>query len=74
MHHMMYRGDMSNQNQDHAAARALRAWRRRSDAVTADRDPLVLAALEAGLTKEEVHVITGLGRTTIDRIQARGAP
>ena len=71
----MYRRGMSNQNQDHAAARqALRAWRRRSDAVTADRDPLVLAALGAGLTKEEVHVITGLGRTTIDRIQARGAP
>jgi hypothetical protein len=47
---------------------ALRSWRRRSDSVSGDRDPLVRTAIDAGLTKEEVHVLTGLGRTTIDRI------
>jgi transposase len=51
---------------------ALRTWRRRSDNVTVDRDPLVATAIiEAGLSIEEVHVITGLGRTTIDRIIKR---
>ena len=54
-----------------AARTALRSWRRRRDAVDTERDPLVIAALDAGLIKEEVHVITGLGRTTIDRIGAR---
>jgi hypothetical protein len=53
-----------------AARAALRSWRRRRDSVDSDRDGLVLAALRAGLLKEEVHVITGLGRTTIDRIKA----
>ena len=58
-----------------AARGALKTWgdrrrrledrRRRLDA---ERDTLVVAALDAGLIKEEVHVITGLGRTTIDRI------
>lgn len=56
-----------------AARTALRSWRRRRDAVTTERDPLVAVALEAGLSKEEVHVITSLGRTTIDRIAARAA-
>lgn len=56
-----------------AARAVLRSWRRRYDAVTADRDPAVNAALAAGLAKEEVHVITSLGRGTIDRIAARAA-
>lgn len=57
-----------------SARQALRSWRRRSDSVAADRDPLVQTAIrQAGLTKEEVHIITGLGRTTIDRIIARGS-
>lgn len=55
-----------------AARQALRSWRRRSDSVTGERDPLVRTAMAAGLTKEEVHIITGLGRTTIDRIMTRG--
>jgi transposase len=50
---------------------ALRAWRRRSDAVAAERDHLVISALAAGLAKEEIHQSTGLGRSTIDRIAAR---
>jgi hypothetical protein len=57
-----------------AARTALRSWRRRRDATDAERDTLVVTALDAGLIKEEVHVITGLGRTTIDRIAARAAP
>lgn len=56
-----------------ASRNALRSWRRRRDAVAAERDRLIVTALEAGLLKEEVHVITGLGRTTIDRIAARAA-
>lgn len=57
-----------------AARNALRSWRRRRDATDAERDPLVAAALDAGVIKEEVHVITGLGRTTISRIADRAAP
>ena len=54
-----------------AARTALRSWRRRRDATDAERDTLVVAGLDAGLLKEEVHAITGLGRTTIDRIAHR---
>jgi hypothetical protein len=50
---------------------ALRSWRRRKQSLDRERDPLVTTALAAGLTKEEVHVLTGLGRTTIDRIATR---
>jgi Arc/MetJ-type ribon-helix-helix transcriptional regulator len=50
---------------------ALRTWRRRSAALTAQRDPLVVSALAAGLTKEEIHQLSGLGRSTIDRIAAK---
>lgn len=56
-----------------AARQALRSWRRRSDGVASDRNPLVRSAVkEAGMSIEEVHVITGLGRTTIDRILKAG--
>lgn len=51
-----------------AIRQALRSWRRRADSVATDRNPLVVAAMAAGLTKEEIHILTGLGRTTIDRI------
>lgn len=60
------------EDQREAIRHALRSWRRRADAVSDDRDPLIIAAVKE-LSKEEVHVITGLGRTTIDRIVARGA-
>jgi hypothetical protein len=49
------------------ARRNLRSWRKNREA----RDPLVRAALTAGLSKEEVHILTGLGRTTIDRITSK---
>jgi len=36
--------------------------------VSRDRDARVRAAVAAGLSKHRVHQITGIGRTTIDRI------
>jgi hypothetical protein len=56
-----------------ASRQALRSWRRRSDSVSADRDSVVRTAIDAGLSKEEVHVLTGLGRNTIDRIVKKEA-
>lgn len=47
---------------------ALAAWREESRKLTAERDALVRSALDVGLSKEEVHQLSGLGRTTIDRI------
>lgn len=52
---------------------ALRSWGRRRQSLERDRDPLVNKALAAGVSREEVHVLTGLGRTTIDRIAAKNA-
>jgi hypothetical protein len=36
----------------------------------AGRDDLVLAALAAGITKHRIHVLSGIARTTIDKIVA----
>jgi hypothetical protein len=48
----------------------LRSWGETQRAQAASRDRLVLACLDSGLfTKEEIHILTGLGRTTIDRIE-----
>lgn len=64
---------MATVDQQEASRQALRSWRRRADAVASDRDPLVITAIEeVGLSKEEVHILTRLGRTTIDRIVAKG--
>jgi hypothetical protein len=41
-------------------------------AVTRSRDERVRAAVAAGVTKHRVHVITGIGRSTIDRILTPG--
>jgi hypothetical protein len=38
--------------------------------VARDRDTRVRAAVEAGLSKYRVHRLTGIGRSTIDRILA----
>ena len=66
---------MVTTDQQEAVRRALRSWQRRATSIAADRDPLIYTAvIKAELTKEEVHVLTGLGRTTIDRIVAKGAP
>jgi transposase len=42
--------------------------------VTRDRDTRVRAAVAAGLSKHRVHRLTGIGRSTIDRILAAAAP
>ncbi len=48
----------------------LRSWGETQRAQAVNRDRLVLACLESGLfTKEEIHALTGLGRTTIDQIE-----
>ena len=41
--------------------------------ITRDRNARVRAAVAAGLSKHRVHRITGIGRSTIDRILA-GTP
>lgn len=50
------------------ARAALTAWGKRRKAQDAARGPLVRRALAAGISREEIHILTGLGRTTIDRI------
>jgi hypothetical protein len=44
------------------AEAALQAW------ATVHRDELVQAAYQAGVSKHKIHAITGIARTTIDRI------
>jgi hypothetical protein len=50
------------------AREMLTAWATDQHAVAARRDEVVLAAVDAGLSKSEVHRLTGIARTTIDRI------
>jgi len=54
----------------------LTEWAADRHAVERRRDEVVLAAVEAGLRKSEVHRLTGIARTTIDRIviASRGEP
>jgi len=47
---------------------ALTQWAASRSQVDAARDPLVRKAVEVGISKHHVHVITGIARTTIDRI------
>ena len=46
----------------------LTGWAAEQDAVGSRRDEVVRAAIDAGLRKSEVHRLTGMARTTIDRI------
>ena len=50
------------------ARQMLAAWATEQDAVGSRRDGVVRAAIDAGLSKSEVHRLTGIARTTIDRI------
>jgi hypothetical protein len=50
------------------AREMLTAWATEHDAVDSRRDQVVQAAIDAGLSKSEVHRLTGIARTTIDRI------
>lgn len=42
--------------------------------VTRDRDNRVRTAVASGVTKHRVHRLTGIGRSTIDRILAAPTP
>ena len=50
------------------ARQMLTGWAAERDAVGRRRDGVVRAAIDAGLSKSEVHRLTGIARTTIDRI------
>ena len=50
------------------ARKMLAAWAAEQDLVAGRRDDVVRAAVTAGLSKSEVHRLTGIARTTIDRI------
>ena len=50
------------------ARQMLTAWAAERDAVDSRRDEVIRSAIEAGLSKSEVHRLTGIARTTIDRI------
>ena len=50
------------------ARELLTGWAAERRAVTGRRDDVVRVAVGAGLTKAEVHRLTGIARTTIDRI------
>jgi DNA invertase Pin-like site-specific DNA recombinase len=59
---------MSETGDREALIASLRSWGRRRRRDNKARDPLVRAALAAGVTKTEIHEATGIGRMTIDRI------
>ena len=50
------------------ARQMLTGWAAGQDAAGSRRDQVVRAAVDAGLSKSEVHRLTGIARTTIDRI------
>jgi hypothetical protein len=55
------------------ARELLAGWAAERHTVAGRRDELVRAAVEAGLSKAEVHRLTGIARTTIDRIVVTAA-
>jgi predicted dienelactone hydrolase len=50
------------------ARELLAQWSADQAAITTRRDEVIRAAVDAGLSKSEVHRRTGIARTTIDRI------
>lgn len=50
------------------AREILTSWAAERRSVASRRDDMVRVAVEAGLSKAEVHRLTGIARTTIDRI------
>ena len=60
-------------SQKEVSEEALTWWAQRQRELNETRDGLVLQALGWGISKHRVHVLTGIARTTIDRIiQAAG--
>jgi hypothetical protein len=54
------------------ARELLAAWAADQKAVAGKRDDVVRAVVAAGVSKNEVHKVTGIARTTIDRIVGPG--
>lgn len=54
------------------AREMLTAWAAERAAVASRRDDVVRAAVDAGVSKIEIHRLTGIARTTIDRIVDAG--
>jgi hypothetical protein len=50
------------------AREMLAAWAADQDAAGRRRDEIVQAGIDAGLSKSEIRRLTGMARTTIDRI------
>jgi hypothetical protein len=50
------------------ARQMLTEWAAKQAAVSAERDIVIRQAVHAGLSKIEVHRLTGVARTTVDRI------
>ena len=50
------------------ARQMLAGWAAEQDAAGSRRDEVVQAAIDAGLSKSEVHRLAGMARTTTDRI------
>lgn len=50
------------------ARELLAGWKAKQETVTSRRDEVVRVAVASGLSKSEIHRITGIARTTIDRI------
>ena len=51
-----------------AAEYMLKTWAEQRREQDATRDDIVRTAVASGISKHRVHVLTGLARTTIDRI------
>lgn len=64
---MLYDSRMTTNEEREALRGRLRKWGRRQR----DRDSLVLAALTADISIEEIHQLMGIARTTIDRIREK---
>jgi predicted transposase YdaD len=52
-----------------ALREGMRRWGETQREQAEQRDPLVRALLEVGVSIEEIHQAMGLGRSTIDRIR-----
>lgn len=63
----------AHQDQDDARLRVA-AWREDGYRLRDERDPMVRAAVAAGITKNSLYLASGLARTTIDDILAGPAP
>lgn len=51
-----------------AALRELDAWTELQDSADRARDAAIARAIEAGVSKMDIHKRTGIARTTIDRV------